>query len=172
MKRFPLLLGLLATIVVPGLPAADSAPTAQAPLQVEVSMPASMNPIHDDDVAEVLVDSIRDAFRKRGYKGKIEEVRRPDEPAADRPLVTIRLTEWRRNRTGGVDCTFTAAIRPAHGAEQSLGLFTATELGLGINNRWQLGEAFRDSAERAADDLYRRLAKMDAVPGVGPVAER
>lgn len=166
MQRLMLSLGLLLAVSLP-MAAQPAAPTTPD-LQVEVIQPPSIDPLHEDDITRFFVDSVRETFRRRGYTGRIDELYFRDEPRDGAALLTIRLTQWRRNRTGGVDCTFSASIRPPFGQEQSLGVFTGTESGLSITNRWHLAEAFRDSAARAAEELWRRLAEKNILPGVAP----
>lgn len=125
-----------------------------------------IDPLHEDDVIEVFGDSIRDAFRRRGYDGQIKELDRADDPKSDLPLLHVRLIRWERTRTGGVECAFSASVRPVGGEERSLGMFTQTELGLMISNRFSLHEAFREAAERAAEQMYRRIAEQNVIPGI------
>src|SRR5690606_25947882 len=103
---------------------------------------------------------------RRGYEGQIDDLYRSETPRSDVPLIFVRLLRWERTRTGGIDCSFYAAVTPAGGEEQSLGSFNQHELGIGIGSRWMLAEAFRDAAERAAEDMYRRLEKLAVLPGI------
>ena len=161
MKRFIATLVFLGALALP-VAAQESKPL----LQVQVTVPGMVDPLTEDDITELLTDSLRDAFRRQGYDGQVEEIHRLDDAKADATLVSLQLIEWERNRTGGVECTFTAAVRPPNGTERSLGMFTAMESGIAISTRWQLAEAFRDSAERAAVEFWRRLSKLDIVPGI------
>lgn len=153
--------------------AAENPQPPTSTLQLEVLLPASVDPIHSDDVIEIFASSVREAFRRKGYDGRLEELYFSQDAKPELPLLTIRVFQWKRNRTGGIDSTFTAAIRPVDGEEQRLGMFHATESAVTFNrnNPWQVGEAFRDSAERAAEDLWRRLEKLNVVPGIGTPAE-
>ena len=167
MKPTRFLLGALLLLPL-AASAAERSDQGSPALQVQVDVPASVDPLHEDDVIEVFVDAVREAFRRRGYDGRIDELDWADDVKPDAPLLAVRLLRWERNRTGGIDCTFGASVRPVGGKEQSLGTFTQTELGLAITNRWTLHEAFRDAAERAAEQMYRRLAKLDVIPGIAP----
>jgi hypothetical protein len=164
MQRLIVSVGLLLFLACPVV-AAPSA-TTHPDLQVEVLQPPSVDPLHEDDVTRFFVDSVRETFRRRGYTGKIDELYFRDKPREDAALLTIRLTQWRRNRTGGVDCTFSATIRPPSGPERALGTFTGSESGISITNRWHLTEAFRDAASRGAEELWRRLERLEVLPGV------
>lgn len=173
MKRLNSILGLLAAagaLTMLGAAEDDKSPE-QPELQVRVVLPASVDPIHEDDVIDIFAQSVRDAFRRKGYRGQLEELRFGQDPDLEAPLLTIYVTTWRRNRTGGIDCIFTAAVRPMDGEERRLGVFHATEMGMNISGPWQLGDAFRDAAEQAAADLWRRLARMNILPGIAEPTE-
>ena len=161
----PALLFALGIMLI-GAGCATTRSEAPVALLVEVLSPPTPDPLHEDDINRFMVDSVRSTFRERGFQGRIEERFRSDAAPSEVPLLTIRLTQWRRTPTGGVDCTFAASIRTAHGVEQPLGQFTATELATTITNRWTLAEAFRDTAERAAEDLWKRLSELQVLPGV------
>lgn len=167
MKRLIMILSLLgAGAAAPGGAGEPVAAQPEPKLQVRVLLPPTGNPIHEDDVIDVFVGSVREAFRRQGYEGRLEDLRFRDEPVPELPLLTMRVVQWKRNRTGGIDCTFSAAVRPGGGEERSLGMFHALEMSMNVTTRWQLGEAFRDAAEQAATDLWRRLAGLNVVPGI------
>jgi hypothetical protein len=166
MKRLFVYLSMVACLgLAPTL--LTAAPEAARPtLHVEVITPPMADTWVEDQVRRALFDNVYETFHRRGFAGRIEERRFQEAVPAEDLLLTIRLTRWRQTRTGGVDCSFTATLRPPHGEATSLGHFTSTDLGLGITSRWSLAEAFRNTARQAADDLWRRLSRSDAAPGL------
>lgn len=166
MKRILFLLSALYLLPLAAT-AATAVPAEKMPdLQLAVDVPILVDPLYEDDVIDIFESSLRTAFRRRGYEGRIENLNWTETPRDNVPLLKVRLMRWQRTRTGGVECTFSAAIRPPGGEEQPLGLITQTDLGLGISSRFTLAEAFRDSAETASEQLYRRIAELNVVPGI------
>ena len=94
---------------------ASAAPDyAKAPrpvrMLVTVSVPPSMNMIRDDDVADAFAYRVAAALHEQGFSGGINYVRAGDETKTDVPALEINLVEWRVDRMGNVDCTFTASL--------------------------------------------------------------
>lgn len=176
MKKSILLISLLAA--VPAFHAApaketssaaspsDSAPKARpVALQVVVSMPPSMRPWLDDDIAEAFADRISSALHEQGLRGEIAYVTSFDHPASDRPLLSVNLIEWRRDRVGMVDCTFSAELSSPKGHE-NLGLFTGTGLAMFSRRDWfGRAEPYEDAARDALSHLYQRIAATHLLPG-------
>ncbi len=162
MRLLPLL--LFASLVLAGC-ATTARERTPPSLQVEVIVPPSSDMLREDDIADFFVDGVRETFRRRGFEGWIDELYFREEPRPGIPVLTVRLNQWRRTHTGGVECNFTASYRQPGGEEQPLGHFTSTELATTITSRWTLVEAFRATAERAAEDVWNKMAEANLLPG-------
>jgi len=148
------------------LPACASASEAD-PLKVQVNVPPTWNLLIDDQVSEALVDQMRDVFYRAGFARRIDEVRSFEIPSKVPYLLTINLTEWRINRLGNIDCTFTANLKTPRGTRE-LGVYTNTTMEwLYGRSRFGLGRGFVEAAEGALRDLYTDLAKTELLPAPG-----
>lgn len=158
---FSVLAALSAGLLATTAPAAAKAAKAEKPvvLEVRVDVPPTWRPFLDDDIAEAMVARVRDTFRRHDMTGRIEDVSRFEDRAAQTARLDLNLREWRIGRTGNIECTFSAGFVTADGVEHNLGLFSATEFSWGNHTRWQLSRAFERAAEDALDRLWR---KMDA----------
>lgn len=166
---------LISLIVASGLLASAGTLSAQTQspdrpsLQVEVSLPASSDILHERDVAEALTARVRDVFQRRGYEGKVHEMLRGDSTETGEPVLAINLIRWRMDRAGFVECSFTAGVRQADGTVVPLGVFTASEVAMGTG-RWGLSDTFERAAEHAADQLWTKLRKTEILPQVTATA--
>ena len=131
-------------------------------LQVSVDVPPSMRPWVSDDIAEAFAMRVGDALDHQGFKSGIDYVDRYSEPDAKRPLLKIRLMEWRTNHVGTVNCTFLASIVTPKGSDD-LGLFTGSSMLLGFprHDWFARREQFDDAARQALSDLYKRIEKTN-----------
>jgi hypothetical protein len=137
-------------------------------LRVQVNVPPSWNLLLDDRITEAFVDRIRDVFHRNGFEKPVEEVRYVEDPAKLPFLLTVNLTEWRINRIGDIECTFTANLQTPRGTRQ-LGIYTNTTMRwLTGPGRFGLAQAFEDAAEGAINDLCRDVAKTEMLPGLAP----
>ncbi len=160
--------GLLA---VSGATFAQGASTGDKPkeaLQLKITVPPSGDMLVERDVAEALAYNVREAFRRRGYEGGIEEILMGDPAKDGRPVLVLNLVRWRMGPTGFVDCSFSATLRAPNGTETSLGSFNATDLTMGKQDRLGRERAFENAAQRAADDLWNKLSQLEALPGLIP----
>jgi hypothetical protein len=169
--RFPAALAALAVLVSSGQ-AADAKKAAKpADLQVQVNVPPTWRPFLDDDVAEAFTYRLIDVFRSRGYQGEIVQVTTADPGRNDLPTIEVFLTEWRIDRTGNAQCTFTAALKTPAG-EKELGLKTGMAIFWPDGPRWGLGRrvdtanALEDAAREALRDLYKAVAQTGLVAGL------
>ena len=143
--------------------ATPSAPEADT-LKVQVIVPPTWNLLIDDKVSEALVDRVRDVFYQAGFTQPVDELRRVEDPSKVPYLLTIHLTEWRINRIGLIDCTFTANLKTPRGT-RDLGLYTNTSMQwLDGPGRFGLSRAFVETAEGALRTLYTHLANCDLLP--------
>lgn len=126
-------------------------------LQVMVNPPIALRPWVADDVAEAFGSQIVESLRRQGYAGIVTLLDRTDPFAKDALRLDIELIEWRRDRVGNLECTFTAALTTPAG-RKSLGLFTGTALTMGRARSWfDLANQYEDAAHDAADGLLRRI---------------
>ncbi|HTL67409.1 MAG TPA: hypothetical protein VL200_07095 [Lacunisphaera sp.] len=152
-----------------GTPAVDSTPRAARPgeLQVEVNVPPSWDPWFERDVAETFAARIGETFHQLGYPGAITPVDwRTERVPAGARLLTINLTEWRVNHTGGIDCTFAASLQTERG-QRDLGLYSGMALRwMNGPGRFGLADTFTSAADDAIRNLYRALQRTNLLPGV------
>lgn len=141
-------------------------PEVPGTLKVQVNVPPSWNVLLDDRVSEAFVDRVRDVFARDGFDRPVTEVRYVEDPAKLPYLLTINLTEWRINRLGMIDCTFTASLQTPNGTRQ-LGVYTNTTMRwFGGPGRWGLSRTFDEAAEGAIHDLCRDIAKTEMLSGL------
>jgi len=157
--------------------AGDSkAPPAPAALQLQVDLPFVHDLFVEEDLSEALSATVRETFRRHGYQGGIDEIATGRRPTADRPVLTVKLINWRGSRTGFIECVFSATLTNPDGTTQSLGIFTGSEMNLGSRTRWDVAQSYVDAAEEASRALWRSLEKQallpDAIPVSGPAPEK
>jgi len=142
----------------PASPAAPAGKTQPIALQVCVTVPPSMRPWREDDLAEAFADRVATALHDQGFVGRIAYVSSFDQPVADRPLLTVNLIEWRMNHVGMVDCTYSARLSASQG-QDDLGIFSGTGLMMFSRRDW-FGRAdqYEDAARDALNNLYKRIA--------------
>lgn len=130
-------------------------------MQVTVNVPPSMRPFISDQIAEAFADRVAEALRRQGCKARIKYLDSTDTPATNQPLLAINLIEWRTDRIGSVDCTFSAAVTTPKG-NKSLGLFTGTSMMMFPRRDWLArSDQFDDAAHQALNDLYKRISETN-----------
>lgn len=133
-------------------------------LQLQVRVPANMNPFRSQDVEDAFGDRIATALHEQGFHGRIAVLWDTDEPNPSLPLLSIFLTEWRVDVTGNVNCTFTADLRTPVG-ERGLGVFTGTSMMTWADRDWFMrANDFTDAAASAASDLWHRIQDTGLLP--------
>lgn len=144
--------------------ATEKKPKEPADLIVHVEVPSLMGDSwREDEVVDVFVARVYDAFRREGYKGRIE-TDKSAKPAGEQRLLEFNLMRWQAGRTGGTNCTFTVSVVRDGQKPVRLGVFSSDSLRMGGGALAAAG-AFEDSAEDALRDLYRRLEKENLLPG-------
>lgn len=135
-------------------------------LQVVVVIPPSWHPMLEDRVDDAFVSHLADIFEQEGFRGNVVDVRQPDQPNPNFPVLTINLIDWRMNVGANVDCDFGATLQ-AQNTQRQLGMFN------GLAMRWMegpgrfgLADSFGDAADDALRQLYRAMARTQLVPGV------
>ncbi|GAB1489793.1 hypothetical protein MASR2M8_22470 [Opitutaceae bacterium] len=146
------------------------APPSPAGLQLQIDLPFVHDLLVEQDLTEALAATVRETFHRNGYTGGIDEVAVGNTPAADRPLLTVKLISWRGSRTGFIDCTFTASLTNPDDTTQSLGIFTGSETHLRSRSRWDVAQAFVDAAEEASHALWRSMNKQALLPVAIPAS--
>jgi hypothetical protein len=148
------------------LPACATTERPEVPgtLKVQVNVPPSWSILLDDRVSEVFVDYVREAFYRAGFDRPVEEVRYVEDSAKVPYLLTLNLNEWRINRVGNIDCTFSASLQTPRGT-RDLGLFTNTTMRwFGGPGRFGLSRSFAEAADGAIGDLCDKIAKSELLP--------
>lgn len=168
-STFMLLTGVVALSGV-ALAKEPKAPAAPAALQLQVDLPFVHDLFVEQDLSEALSATVRETFRRNGYKGGIDEIASGNKPSADRPVLTVKLINWRGSRTGFIECAFTATLTNPDGTTQSLGLFTGSEMNLGSRTRWDVAQTFVDAAEEASRALWRSMEAKSLLPDSIPVS--
>lgn len=126
-------------------------------LQVRVELPFSMNPLRDDDIAEAFAHRVITALHEQGFKGRIKYVEDGDSTKESIPALDIRIFEWRVNRLGNTDCTFSASLKSPRG-QKDLGMFSGTSLMTWSRRDWfARADSFDDAASDAMNNLKARL---------------
>lgn len=146
---------------------ADHAKAAKLRMQVYVDIPSVWHPFLQQNIQDAFTGYVQDVFQRRGYKGQIDEVTDLSFVKKGEPLLSITLIDWRIDRTGSVECTFTASIKNGQ-KEKNLGILMSNSLfGFGpVNDRWEISNALEDAAHTAIGDMYDRLIKTNMVPGL------
>ncbi len=137
-------------------------------LQVQVSLPFNMNILRNDDIAEAFAHRVVTALHEQGFKGRIKFVEPGETPDDSLPALDIAIFEWRVNRTGSTDCTFSASLKSPRG-EKKLGMFSGTSMMTWLRRDWF---ARADSFEEAASDALNNLkTRIDATNLIEPLVE-
>jgi hypothetical protein len=168
-STFMLLTGVVALSGV-ALAKEPKTPATPAALQLQVDLPFVHDLFVEQDLSEALSATVRETFRRHGYKGGIDEVATGNKVSADRPVLTVKLISWRGSRTGFVDCAFSATLTNPDGTTQSLGMFTGSETNMGSFSRWDAAQTFVDAAEEASRALWRSMDKKALLPAAIPVS--
>lgn len=126
-------------------------------LQVTVGVPPSMSILRDDYVAEAFGYRVAAYLHELGFRGPIHTVFPGDDVLPGVPILAVELMEWRVDRGGFVDCTFTAELVSGD-ARQRLGIFHGTSFMTWPRRDWYMrAEGFEESARDAITTLASRL---------------
>jgi hypothetical protein len=143
-----------------------SPPRVQTPdtVNVLVNLPPNASLIYADRIADAFTDEFRHVFHQAGFDRPIENVRLVDEPRDARHLLTVNLMDWRFDRLGNIECTFTAQLKTPRGA-RDLGVYSGMSLGLSRSpGWWGLVDAFSEAAQDALVDLVQAVVKSELLP--------
>ena len=133
-------------------------------LNVQVNLPPTASLIYADRIADTFTDEVRHVFRQVGFNRPIEDIRFVDNPNASSQLLTINLMDWRFDRIGNIECTFTAELTTPRGT-QNFGVFSGLSLGISRSpGWWGMVDAFDEAAQRALVDLAREVVKSELLP--------
>jgi hypothetical protein len=152
------------TLAVPALAVERVEPTRT--LKVNVITPPSWNILIDDRVSEWFVDSLRDIFSRKGFDWPVEEIRLVEDAAKIPYLLTIHVTDWRLDRIGNVECTFTAQLQTPHGQRQLRYYSNRLPRAVDSYGRIALARVFEEAAEGALTTLCEDIAKSELLPGL------
>jgi hypothetical protein len=130
-----------------------------------ITVPPSMHPFRDDDIANAIADNVLSEFRLDGFRGRIDyDFTSPNRTTTSSPRLDLSLVEWRITPTHFIECTFAANLVTA-GGTQDLGLFTGTSMLTGwLRDPFTSGDDFDAAARSAIDDLYHALAQKKLLP--------
>lgn len=168
MKRFNLLTFAWAWLGLFFLSGCATTQTPDVPgtLAVHVNVPPHWNVFLEDRIAEAFTDQVRDVFHNAGFDKPVKEVRYFEDVDRAPYLLTIHLDEWRINRVGMIDCTFTAELKTPETTKQ-LGVYTHTTMRwFGGPGRFGLARSFEEAADGAIRDLCNDVAKTELLPGL------
>jgi hypothetical protein len=143
-----------------------TAPQAQSPdtVNVLVNLPPTASLIYADRIADAFTDEVRHVFHQAGFTRPIENIRYVDSPDHSPYLLTINLMDWRFDRIGNIECTFTASLATPRGT-RNLGVYTDTSLRISRNSGpWGVSDAFEEAAQGAIGDLVRAVVKSELLP--------
>lgn len=128
-------------------------------LQIVVDIPTGMDALRDDEVAEAFGYRVASSLHEQGFRGRLEYVEWSDDLRPNVPVLAISLREWRVDRIGNVDCTFTAELRTPSGRHH-LGLFTGSSIMYWARRDWYArAQGFEDAAVDALSNLAARIEK-------------
>ncbi len=127
-------------------------------LLISVSVPPVWDPMRESDVADAFYSRIATAMERAGYKGKIVSADRFDAAKSGTTVLEITVMRWRPERTGNVECTFSAGLNSGR-SRQSLGLFSGNspQWMTTASRTWEIRRGLEDSADAAVKDLVARL---------------
>jgi hypothetical protein len=126
-------------------------------LQVKVNVPPTMSVLRDEEIEEAFAYRVSSMLKEQGIRGRIRYVDEWETPAPNVPVLAIDLMEWRVDRGGLVDCTFTATINTPNGSKR-LGVFSGTSIMTWSRRDWfSRSEGFEDAARDAISTLGKRL---------------
>jgi len=143
-------------------------PERPARLQIVVDVPPSMSMLRDDYVAEAFAHRVSSALHEQGLRGRIRYVDFPDDLKADVPVLDIMLHEWRVDRLGNVDCTFSAQLKTASG-NRALGVYSGTSMMMWARRDWfARQDGFESAARDALSNLGARLIATGLLADMAP----
>jgi hypothetical protein len=144
-------------------------PTTPDTVGVLVNLPPSASLIYADRIADVFTDEVRHVFHQAGFKRPVENIRYMDNPDATPNLLTVNLHEWRFDRLGNIECTFTAQLSTPRGT-RNLGVYSGMSLNISRSpGWWGVIDAFDEAAQGAIVDMVRAIAKSELLPAGSPL---
>src|SRR4051812_2805672 len=139
-------------------------PSSPDTVNVLVNLPPTASLIYADRIADAFTDEVAHVFSQAGFKRPVENIRYVDNPDSASSLLTINLMEWRFDRIGNIECTFTADLKTPLGSRH-LGVYSDTSLRLSRTpGPWGVADAFDEAAQGAIVDLLRAVVKSDLLP--------
>lgn len=155
------LLSLIAGGLVFSVRAETPAAAAGKPtLQLQVDAPYVTDLINRNDIVDALSSRVREGLARATRGLDIKELIN-DEPASDRPLLSVTLIRWDQTRTGDIECRFSAEYQAA-GEKHSLGVFEGRTPSV-MRSRGFGGEDFGRAAEDAGRELGEALRKKKLI---------
>ena len=144
-------------------------PTSPDTLGVLVNLPPSVSLMYADRISDVFTDEVRHVFHQAGFKRPVENIRYMDNPDAPANLLTVNLHEWRFDRLGNIECTFTAQLETPRGT-RNLGVYSGVSMSMTRSpGWWGMVDAFDEAAQGAIVDMVRAIAKSELLPSGSPL---
>jgi hypothetical protein len=164
MKNIIRLFSLCAALAAFAGCATTQHPQTPDTVNVQVNMPPTTSLIYADRIADAFVDEVYHVFTQAGFQRPIENMRYVDNPDQAAYVLTINLMDWRFDRIGNIECTFTAQLQTPLGTK-NLGVYSDTSLRLSRSpGPWGVADAFDEAAQGAIADLLRAVVKSELLP--------
>jgi len=134
-------------------------------LLLAINAPPMWDSLREADVIDAFHQRVVTKLQKAGFDGEIGEFDAFKEPDPAIPAIEIKLMEWRPERAGSIVCTFSANLKTAD-KNQNLGIFTGTapQWMTTASHTWELRRGLDDSANRALENLVRKLRSEEFLP--------
>ena len=148
-----------------------AAPAADAPatdLQLRVTIPSAWMPMLEENVTDVIYSRLTDVFERKGFTGRVTEVRSYQKASSEAPLLTINLLDWEMDSNGRINVAFNAWLATAEGSWDMGNYHTLGFAWAAGTGRFGLSDAYGETMERALQQVYDRLAQTDKIPGLVP----
>lgn len=156
--------GLLTSCTSTGAAYATPRPDRPTRLQIVVNVPPSMNILREEEIQDAFGYRVITALREQGLRGRLRYIESGEQPDPAVPVLTVYLNEWRVDRIGNVDCTFSASLKSAHG-ERNLGFFSGTSLMMWSRRDWfARAEGYESAARDALTNLSQRILQSGVMP--------
>jgi hypothetical protein len=128
-----------------------------ARLQLVVTVPPSMSIIRDEEISEAFAYRVSSILHEQGFRGRIKYLDEGESPEPNVPVLEVGLREWRVDRIGNVDCTFTASLKSPR-ENKNLGIFSGTSMMTWSRRDWfARADGFEEAARDAITDLASRI---------------
>lgn len=139
--------------------------TTPPEILLAISAPPMWDSLREADIIDAFQQRVVAKLHKAGFDGEIGEFDAFEKPDPAIPVIELHLMHWRPERTGSIVCTFSANLKTAD-KNQNLGIFTGTapQWMTTASHTWELRRGLDDSANRALENLVRKLRSEEFLP--------